>query len=423
MSCTILVGLQWGDEGKGKIIDVLTSESDVVVRFQGGSNAGHTVEIGDKKYVLHLIPSGIFRENVLNVIGNGVVMDPVRVYEEIVNLQKQGLDCKERLQISGRAQLVFAYHCAIDGLNEKSRGDNKIGTTKRGIGPCYSDKINRVGIQAAELCDLETLKPKFFTRMADANERLKASGEETYDTESEWQKIVTAAAVLSPMITDTTLTVNQELQKGKRILFEGAQGTWLDVDFGTYPFVTSSNTISGGACPGSGVSPVHVKDVVGIAKAYTTRVGAGPHPTELFDADGEHLTQVGREFGATTGRRRRCGWFDAVATRYSCMINGVTRLVVTKLDVLDQLPVIKICVAYELDGKRLETLPVNMNDFARLKPIYEEIPGWNCSTEHVTCWEELPAQAKYYVKRMAELVNAPLDIISVGPKRHQTFKV
>lgn len=423
MSCTVLVGLQWGDEGKGKIIDVLTSEADVVVRFQGGSNAGHTVEIGDKKYVLHLIPSGIFRDGVLNIIGNGVVMDPVRVYEEIVGLQEQGLNCENRLQISSRAQLVFAYHCGVDGLNEKARGANKIGTTKRGIGPCYSDKINRVGIHAAELCNLPVLKSKFVRKMEAVNMQLAANEEPTYDIDKEWAKIEQAASVLAPLITDTTLSINKEIQAGKRVLFEGAQGTWLDVDFGTYPFVTSSNTISGGACSGSGVSPVHIKDVVGIAKAYTTRVGEGPHPTELFDADGEHLSQVGREFGATTGRRRRCGWFDAVATRYSCMINGVTRLVVTKLDVLDQLPVIKVCVAYELDGERLESLPVNMNDFSRLKPIYEEIPGWQCSTEHVSCWEDLPEQAKYYVRRLAELVNAPLDIISVGPKRHQTFKV
>lgn len=423
MGCTVLVGLQWGDEGKGKIIDVLTAENDVVIRYQGGSNAGHTVEIGDKKYVLHLIPSGIFRDNVLNIVGNGVVMDPVAMSEEIRELKAKGVDCHGRLEISGRAQVVFAYHKAMDGLNESQLGDNKIGTTKRGIGPCYSDKINRVGIRAADLCSPVRLEKLFRERMAETNAMLKEAGEPELDTEAEWKKLAEAARELAPLVTDTVLSVNRQLQAGKRVLFEGAQGTWLDVDFGTYPYVTSSNTTAGGACTGAGISPVHVTDVVGIAKAYTTRVGSGPHPTELFDEVGEHLTRVGREYGATTGRRRRCGWFDAVATRYSCMLNGVTRLVVTKLDVLDQLKTIKICVAYELDGKRLESLPVNMADFERLQPIYEEVEGWNCSTEEVTCWAELPPKAKAYLERLATLVNAPLDIVSIGPKRHQTFKL
>lgn len=423
MGCTVLVGLQWGDEGKGKIIDVLTAENDVVIRYQGGSNAGHTVEIGDKKYVLHLVPSGIFRDNVLNIVGNGVVMDPVAMCEEIRELKAKGVECHGRLEISGRAQVVFAYHKAMDGLNESQLGENKIGTTKRGIGPCYSDKINRVGIRAADLCSPVRLEKLFRERMAETNALLKEAGESELDTEAEWKKLAEAARELAPLVTDTVLSVNRQLQAGKRVLFEGAQGTWLDVDFGTYPYVTSSNTTAGGACTGAGISPVHVTDVVGIAKAYTTRVGSGPHPTELFDEVGEHLTKVGREYGATTGRRRRCGWFDAVATRYSCMLNGVTRLVVTKLDVLDQLKTIKICVAYELDGRRLESLPVNMADFERLQPIYEEVEGWNCSTESVTCWAELPPKAKAYLERLATLVNAPLDIVSIGPKRHQTFKV
>jgi adenylosuccinate synthase len=423
MSCTVLVGLQWGDEGKGKIIDVLTAETDVVVRFQGGSNAGHTVEIGDNKYVLHLIPSGIFRENVLNIVGNGVVLDPVRICEEIRNLKARGVECRGRLEISSRAQLVFAYHCALDGLKESKLGDNKIGTTKRGIGPAYSDKINRCGIRAADLCNQARLEPLFRARMIEANQELVAHGEPAMDIDAEWTKVSAAAAELAPLVKDTVYSLDCKIRAGKRVLFEGAQGTWLDVDFGTYPYVTSSNTSAGGACTGAGVSPVHIKDVVGIAKAYTTRVGSGPHPTELLDDTGEHLTQVGREFGATTGRRRRCGWFDAVATRYSCHLNGVTRLVVTKLDVMDALPVIKICVAYKLDGKLLETMPENMADFERVEPVYEEFKGWNCSTAEATCWQELPAQARAYLERLAALVDAPLDIVSIGPKRHQTFKV
>ena len=349
MPVDILVGTQWGDEGKGKLIDVLTRDVDAVVRFQGGNNAGHTVEIGDRHYVLHLVPSGIFRPGVKCVIGNGVVVDPVALDAEIRELEAKEIDTGA-IELSNRAQLIFAYHKAADALNEQG-AKVKIGTTGRGIGPAYSDKMRRTGIRAIDLTSPERLSAQFRTEAAKYNRLFAEAGAPQLDIEAELAKMLEAATRLAPLVTDTVYSVNAAIKAGKNVLFEGAQGALLDIDHGTYPFVTSSNTTSGGACTGGGVPPQCIRDVWGVIKAYTTRVGAGPFPTELFDATGEKLRQVGREFGATTGRPRRCGWFDAVASRYACMVNGVNKLAVTKLDVLDDLEQIAICVGYRINGK------------------------------------------------------------------------
>ncbi len=424
MANTVLVGLQWGDEGKGKIIDVLTKHADVVVRFQGGNNAGHTVEIGDQKFVLHLIPSGILRQEALCVIGNGLVVDVLGLHEEILGLEARGIEVDSRLQISSRCQLVFNYHRRLDSLKELSLGSGKIGTTGRGIGPAYADKVNRVGLRGSELCHPKRLEEHFRAQSEAHNAIFRQAGVEPLDIDAEWEKLQPAVAKLAPMVCDTVLTVNRAIEANQNVLFEGAQGTWLDVDYGTYPFVTSSNTTVGGACTGTGVAPTRIGHVVGIAKAYTTRVGEGPFPTELFDEVGKHLGKVGHEFGATTGRPRRCGWFDAVATRYAAMLNGVTDgLVVTKLDVLDGLETIKICTAYELDGQRITDMPSDNEDIARVVPVYEEHPGWMQSTENVNSWDDLPELARKYLCRIEELLKAKLEIVSVGPRRAQTFKV
>ena len=422
MPADILIGTQWGDEGKGKLIDVLTRDVDAVVRFQGGSNAGHTVEIGDEKYVLHLVPSGIFRPGVACIIGNGVVVDPVGLMDEMRALTARGLNVKQ-IQLSDQAHLIFAYHKRADAMKEAAAAKvgRKIGTTGRGIGPAYCDRAARTGIRAGMLTKLDKLEAAFRDHAARYNREFAAAGVEKVDIDREWGELAEAAHYLAPFVTDTVVSVNKLLKAGKKVLCEGAQGTLLDVDHGTYPSVTSSSTVSGGACTGAGIAPRSIGTVWGVIKAYTTRVGEGPFPTELFDAVGEELRQVGREFGATTGRPRRCGWFDAVASRYSCMINGVDKLAVTKLDVLDTLAEIKICVAYELDGGKLDHLPSDVDDLARVKPVYESLPGWQCSTSEATAYDQLPDQAKHYLDRMAELVEAEVAIVSVGPKREQTF--
>lgn len=422
MTASILVGIQWGDEGKGKIIDVLTQDVDSVVRFQGGNNAGHTVEIGSEKYVLHLVPSGIFRKNVECIIGNGVVVDPIALMEEMTHLIERQLDVKQ-IQLSSRAHLIFAYHKTLDGLKEQSiaaEGREIIGTTKRGIGPCYIDKMARSGIRAGEMEDLVRFEKRFKENCEKANELIAQAGAETLNIELEWQKVLVAAKYLQPFIKDTVESVNATLAAGKKVLFEGAQGTHLDVDHGTYPYVTSSNTTAGGACPGAGVSPRFITDIYGVVKAYTTRVGGGPFPTELFDADGEKLRARGREFGATTGRPRRCGWFDAVATRYACMVNGVNKLVYTKLDVLDDFEEIKICTAYRVNGKVVKTMPYDMGE---AEAIYETVKGWNCSTEEARSWNDLPKEAQNYLSYLTELIGGEIFVVSVGPKRDQTFQV
>lgn len=421
MAVDILVGTQWGDEGKGKLIDVLTSDVDMVVRFQGGNNAGHTVEIGDERYVLHLVPSGIFRKGVKCVIANGVVVDPIALDEEMAGLAERGIDVSA-IELSDRAQLIFTYHRMADALNEKG-AVRKIGTTGRGIGPSYTDKMRRCGIRAIELTKPERLASLFRAEAEKYNRLFKFYGAPEMDIETELAKVLDCAKRLAPMVTNSVYTVNNAIRQGKKILFEGAQGGLLDIDHGTYPFVTSSNTIAGGACTGAGIPPQSVRDVWGVIKAYTTRVGEGPFPTELFDESGENLRARGREFGATTGRPRRCGWFDAVASGYSCMVSGINKLAVTKLDVLDECDRIAICVAYEIDGVQTTEFPAAAGDLEKAKPVYEYHDGWKCDLSGVRCYDELPEAAKKYLARMAELVNSEIAIISVGPRRDQTFLV
>jgi len=423
MASTVLVGLQWGDEGKGKIIDYMTERSDVVVRFQGGNNAGHTVEIGTEKFVLHLIPSGILRNGTLNIIGNGVVVNPVALWEEIEALQRRGIDVAARLRLSGRSQLIFAYHCLLDGVREGQLGDRQIGTTRRGIGPAYADKVSRTGIRAAMMADPVRMEAQFRSQAALYNALFRQAGTEPFDVDAEWAKVQAVLPKLAPLLDDTVLLINRAADAGKEILFEGAQGTWLDIDYGTYPYVTSSNTTSGAACTGGGLAPCRIDRVVGVMKAYSTRVGGGPFPTELKDATGELLRTRGGEFGATTGRPRRCGWFDAVATRYAVMINGASQVAVTKLDVLDTLDTLRICTAYQLNGRTIADMPTEIEDLDRVVPVYEEMPGWKQDTTGARSYRELPKLAKAYIQRLLELTGSKLRIVSIGPKRDQTFSV
>ena len=420
MPVDILIGTQWGDEGKGKLIDVLTEDVDMVVRFQGGNNAGHTVEIGSERYVLHLVPSGIFRPGVRCVIGNGLVVDPVALVEELEGIRARGI-AADNLELSDRAQLIFIYHKRADALSEKG-AVRKIGTTGRGIGPAYCDKMRRCGIRGCDLCKPEILSAKFRAEAARYNKLFAEAGAEQIDVEAELKKVLEAAAKLAPLVRNTAYTIAAAVKEGKKILCEGAQGGLLDVDHGTYPFVTSSNTVSGGACTGAGIPPTAVRNVYGVVKAYTTRVGEGPFPTELFNADGELLRSRGREFGATTGRPRRCGWFDAVATRYSCMLSGVNKMVITKLDVLDAFDEIAICTAYEIDGVRTTEFPAAVEDLEKVRPVYEVMPGWKTPLDAVTSPDKLPENARKYLARIAELTGAAIEIISVGPRRDQTFR-
>ncbi|MDR2849666.1 MAG: adenylosuccinate synthase [Verrucomicrobiota bacterium] len=424
MPNTILVGAQWGDEGKGKVIDVLTSQADVIVRYQGGSNAGHTVIAEGKKYVLHLIPSGILHPGKRCVIGNGVVMDPFDLITEIDGLRAQGFEPVGRLTISDRAHMVMRWHRALDAADEARRAqDKKIGTTGRGIGPAYGAKMGRTGVRVGDM-----LKPSFpetvRAGVEEANVILSGWGAPTLDVQGLVADYARAAEALRPYIADTVALVNEADRAGQSILLEGAQGTMLDIDFGTYPFVTSSNPTAGGACTGSGLSPRRIDRVVGVIKCYTTRVGAGPFPTELLDETGEALRQKGGEFGATTGRPRRCGWFDAVVGRTSSMINGVDFWAMTKLDVLDEQPVVKICTAYlRDDGVRYETFPSDLDVLERCVPVYEEMPGWLVPTSRCTRYEELPLKARAYVERLVSLIGGRLGILSVGPARETTMRL
>jgi adenylosuccinate synthase len=423
MPCTVLVGAQWGDEGKGKIIDVLTENVDMVVRYQGGNNAGHTVEIADERYVLHLVPSGIFRENVLCVIGNGVVVDPLALLAEIDHLKGRGVGVDGRLLVSDRAHIVLPYHKSRDERSEsRLEGDRKIGTTGRGIGPTYGDKITRTGLRMGDLLEPD-FSERLATRLEENNRVLAALGAEPLDARAVSADYLRAAELLKPFIVDTVPLLNKALAENKSLLLEGAQGTMLDIDFGTYPFVTSSNASVGGACTGAGVPPTSIDRVIGVMKTYTTRVGGGPFPTELTDSIGQGIAKRGREFGATTGRPRRCGWFDAVVARYSAMVNGIDYLALTKLDVLDELATLKICVAYECNGKRYETVPANIEVLSRCKPVYEEMPGWKTVTGDVQRFDDLPAAARRYVNRLCELTGAPLGILSVGARRSSTLRI
>lgn len=423
MANTVLIGAQWGDEGKGKIIDVLTEEADWVVRAQGGNNAGHTVEIGSERFVLHLVPSGILHEGKRCVIGNGVVLDPVALAEELQGVLSRGIDITNRLFISDRAQVVFPYHRMLDAQGEaqKAKGE-QIGTTLRGIGPAYSDKASRFGLR---LCDvLDTAFPALLkARVDEKNRVLSAVGAPVVDYDEVLASTRKAMELLGPLVCDTLPLLFDAVKRGEKILFEGAQGVMLDIDYGTYPYVTSSNAVSGGASTGSGVPPNRMDRVVGVLKAYTTRVGEGPFPTELFDDDGEKLRQVGREFGATTGRPRRCGWFDAVVARHAVMTCGVDEWALTKLDVLDDFPVIRMATAYELDGRRIEHFPANIRDVERCTPVYEEWPGWQTPTAGITRFEDLPEAAKRYMAQLEEVTGVPIGILSVGPRREDTLKL
>ena len=422
MPNTILVGAQWGDEGKGKIIDFLTDEAEIVVRSQGGNNAGHTIVIGGEKYVLHLIPSGILRKSKTCVIGNGVVLDPVALVGEIEGLRKRGVKVEKNLLISDTAHLVLPYHQALDGLRETQKGSKKIGTTKRGIGPAYADKASRTGLRTGDLLRPDVLKEKLTQRIKENNALLKSLGAPTLNAKKIINDTLAAAEVLRPFITNTVMFLHRALEMKTNMLFEGAQGTFLDIDHGTYPYVTSSNTTSGGACTGSGVPPHRIDKVMGVLKAYTTRVGEGPFTTE-DDALGDRFHAMGREFGATTGRARRCGWFDAVSTRYSVILNGIDELAITNLDGLDGVETIKICVAYRLDGKVLDFPPTDSEHLSRCEPVYIEMPGWLKSTEKAKKFSDLPPKARAYVKKIAELTGAKLSIVSIGPARAQTIRL
>ena len=415
-----MLGMQWGDEGKGKIIDVLSENANIVVRFQGGNNAGHTIEIGNEKFILHLIPSGILREDSQCIIGNGMVVDPIKLVEEIQGLEDKGITIRNRLKISSKAHLVFGFHKIIDGWRESGGDeDSKIGTTLRGIGPAYSDKSNRVGIRAAELQNKEKLKKRFEKNVTEKNRLFQSLGLELHDLEKSWNVLSKAADLLGPLVTDTVLDLSMAMKEEKNILLEGAQGMWLDIDHGTYPYVTSSNTTVGGVCTGAGIPPKKLDKVIGVIKAYTTRVGSGPFPTELNADEGNSLREAGSEYGATTGRPRRCGWFDIVACRYAMIVNCADVLAVTKLDVLDNHDFIKICVAYEIEGRLTHTMPADIDEIDKVKPVYETIPGWNSSTENCKSWDDLPANAQKYLKRISTLLEAPVTIVSVGPRRDQ----
>jgi len=422
MSVTVLVGSQWGDEGKGKIVDILGEKYKIVARYQGGANAGHTVEIGDKKFVLHLIPSGILRDDVACVIGNGVVIDPVALLEEIEHLEKSGIKVEGRLFISHNAHLIMPYHKLLDSISES--GTQKIGTTGRGIGPCYIDKYARKGIKIADLLNRTRLEEKIRTNLQEKNNLLKkVYDHKELDVEEIVKQYLEFDKKIEKYIKDTPSYLNQKISEGVSVLLEGAQGALLDVDHGTYPFVTSSSPTSGGACTGTGIPPTKIDSVIGIVKAYTTRVGNGPFPTELLDETGEKLRQAGFEFGATTGRPRRCGWFDAFLLNYSAMINGITSVAITKLDVLSCFDKINVCVGYEFNGKQIKNYPSDVDILSEVKPIYEVLDGWNTDISGCLSYEELPALTKEYLKFIAAKANIKIGIISVGPKREQTFFV
>ena len=423
MPAIVLLGAQWGDEGKGKATDLLGDRVDYVVRYQGGNNAGHTVVIGDQKYALHLLPSGILSPNVIPVIGNGVVIDPAVLLTEIKGLNERGIDTS-KLKISTNAHLITPYHRTIDKVSERFLGKSKIGTTGRGIGPAYADKINRIGIRVQDLFDPSILRQKIEAALHDKNQILiKVFNRKGITVDEVLDEYLGYAQILKPYVVDTALLLDQALKAGKNVLLEGSQGTLLDVDHGTYPFVTSSNPTAGGASTGSGIGPTKITRVIGILKAYTTRVGSGPFPTELFDADGDALRKIGGEVGVTTGRNRRCGWFDAPIARYAVRVNGLTDFFLTKLDVLTGWEKIPVCVAYEVDGVRVEELPASQTDFHHAKPIYEYLPGWKENISKAKSVDDLPNNAREYVKFLEKVSGAPISAIGVGPGRDETIVV
>ena len=420
----VVIGSQWGDEGKAKVVDFLTLDADVIVRFQGGANAGHTVEVGDKKFVFHLIPSGIMHENKLCVIGNGVVLDPIQTLAEIADLHAKGVSPEGRLFIANNAHVVLPYHSALDKAKEKKAGKAAIGTTGRGIGPCYSDKVNRIGVRVGDLLDERELRPRVLAMAKVHNEEFEVMYDvPAIDPEGVIRDYLELGQKIKPFVCDVSELLHKSLKAGKRIVFEGAQGTILDVDQGTYPFVTSSNTVAGYASCGSGIGPTAIDQVVGVVKAYTTRVGNGPFPTELECELGDKLRKIGNEYGATTGRNRRCGWFDAPVVRKAALVNGLTHLAITKLDVLDSFDSIKVCTAYECDGETLDLIPNQLSKVGSCKPVYEELPGWKQDTSACKTWDDLPENAKTYLKRLSALVEVKIGMVSVGARRDQSIVV
>jgi adenylosuccinate synthase len=425
MRNVVVVGAQWGDEGKGKVVDIYTEHADDVVRYQGGNNAGHTLVVGDEKVVLHLIPSGVLHQGKRCIIGNGVVLDPEVFIREITNLKAKGrLQDDSCLLLSESLHIIMPYHKRIDIAREAKSGEKKIGTTGRGIGPAYEDKIGRRGIRLMDLVDKELFARKLRENLEEKNVILeKLLGEKPFTFEEIYDEYMVYAATLARFIADTTLILHRDIKAGKKILFEGAQGTLLDVDHGTYPYVTSSSTCAGGACTGTGVSPRDIHEIIGISKAYITRVGSGPFPTELLDDDGETLRRAGQEFGATTGRPRRCGWFDTLVLRYAVRVNGLTGVALTKLDVLDGFDTIRICTGYEYKGNVLSELPANLDVFEKCRPVYEEMPGWKTGISGAKTFAELPEKAQKYVRRLEELIECPIVLVSVGPRRDETIQL
>jgi len=424
MSVRIVLGTQWGDEGKGKIVDLLTEEADAVVRYQGGANAGHTVRIDEKEFILHLIPTGILHPDKICIIGNGVVVDLETFFKEIEELKDKGISVENRLLVSDRAHLVMPYHKVIEKLNEQNKGDQKIGTTLRGIGPACLDKVGRTGIRMADL-----LNEEVFLRRLDLNFKLKHSylkqlGDEQINSLKEESKEVLALRDnISPHLIDSSVFLNQKIKEDKSILFESAQGTFLDIDFGTYPYITTSHPTAGGACVGSGVGPTLIDEVIGVVKAYTTRVGDGPFPTELKDKTGQLLRQSGNEFGATTGRPRRCGWLDFVMLKYAVRINGLSKLAITKLDVLDNVDTIKVCTRYQYNDQEIYEFPSDLDVLSNLKPVYQELPSWKKNTNGLTNYKDLPDNAKRYLDFIEENLFVPIYLVSTGSKRDQTIFV
>ncbi|MGH7788023.1 MAG: adenylosuccinate synthase [Candidatus Binatia bacterium] len=423
MPAVVGVGVQWGDEGTGKVVDILAEHADIVVRYQGGNNAGHTLVVGDEKTVLHQVPSGVLHAGKVCVIGNGVVVDPAGLLEEIEALQARGyLEDDSLLKISDRAHLIMPYHRAIDQARERLRGEGRIGTTGRGIGPTYEDKMARIGLRFAELLDERSFGEALRAVIAEKNAYLRTMlGEQALDYDSISDQYARLRERLAPHVIDSGVYLDRALAAGRRVLFEGAQGTMLDVDHGTYPYVTSSNTISAAACTGGGIAPNRITSVVGITKAYTTRVGSGPFPTELLDDLGQKLQHDGEEFGATTGRPRRCGWFDAVVARHAVRLNGLSGLAVTKLDVLTGFKTVRVCVAYELDGRRIEDVPASLGVFGAVRPIYEEFPGWEEPLSKARSLDDLPMTARRYLTALEELTATPIFMVSVGARRQDTI--
>jgi adenylosuccinate synthase len=420
--CLVIVGAQWGDEGKGKIVDVLAADTSIVARYQGGANAGHTVHVGTEEFILHQIPSGILHPEKRCLLGNGVVLDLDQFFDELDRLEARGIDAETRVGISGRAHLLLDHHKALDAASEGARGAGLIGTTKKGIGPAYEDKIARVGVRAADLMD-EVRARDLIARAAErANAKLSAIGAQTLDIGALVDRVIARRERLLPLLTDTGREITHALDAGKQVLLEGAQGALLDVDHGTYPFVTSSTTTAGGASTGVGIGPTRIDGVLGVVKAYTTRVGSGPMPTELPDPLGQHLRELGGEYGATTGRPRRCGWFDAVVVRYAALVNGLTDLAITKLDVLDTFEELQICTGYRVGSTVYAEFPYDLTLLERAQPVYETMPGWQADTSAARSYHDLPAGARAYLERIEALTGVPIAFVSVGTTRAQIIE-